>query len=397
VAVLRADIEGALDTVTHPFLAHLTALHARLGGRTEIRVLREGVVWSALIGREDVDDLVAALRPVADAPRQAIPRGDHPRSGEANVYFTLGAVRPDRAGATGLPLRRTKSATKDADIVASPWVVVDVDPEREPKGRSSTDAEKAAAHGVTEAIAATFHEQGVPTVLADSGNGWHLLARAVPAVGAEAVRAHAEGCKKLLHALDARYSTPAAKVDKAVHNASRIFKLYGTVSAKGEDTPEAPHRLSSIDPAAIPGEVEALALLADLVASPPKGKPGPKATPPGRAPRSANEAPEWKAWRIDALARLDLGSVYGTWLTGKDRGNGWLRHRPGRAGRLPPLPQRGRDAERLRLPGRARAGRRLHRRLPPGGGPDGGAAPDPSGAHRRGHPRVLPRPLGRRR
>lgn len=327
MTVPRADIEGALDTITRPFLAHLAALHARLGGRTEIRVLRDGVVWSALIGPDDVDALVAALRPVGDAARDVIPRDDHPRSGEANVYFTLGAVRPDRAGATGLPLRRTKSTTKDADIVASPWVVVDVDPEREPKGRSSTDAEKAAARGVAEEIARSFAARSVPTVLADSGNGWHLLARAVPAEGAEAVRAHAEGCKKLLHALDARYSTPAAKVDKAVHNASRIFKLYGTVSAKGEDTPEAPHRLSSIDPAAIPGEVEALALLAELVAPPPKAKPSPKAPPPGRAPRSTTEAPEWKAWRVEALARLDLDAVYGTWLTGKDRGNGWLECR----------------------------------------------------------------------
>ncbi|MCB9779712.1 MAG: hypothetical protein H6742_14200 [Alphaproteobacteria bacterium] len=327
MAVARADIDRGLTTVTGPFLVLLTALHALLGGRTEIRILRDGVVWSALIGPEDVEALVAALRPVGDVPREVIPRGDHPRSGEANIYFTLGAVRPDRDGATGLPLRRAKGTTKDADIVASPWVVVDVDPEREPKGRSSTDAEKAAARVVAEAIAAAFGERGVPTVLADSGNGWHLLARAVPAKGSEAVRAHAEGCKKLLHALDALYSTAAAKVDKAVHNASRIFKLYGTVSAKGTDTPEAPHRLSTIDPSAIPAEVDALALLADLVAPSPKAKAPGKAPPPGRPPRAPSEAPEWKAWRSEALARLNLDAVYGDWLTGKDRGNGWLECR----------------------------------------------------------------------
>lgn len=325
MAVSRIDIELALDTITRPFLVLLTALHALLGGRTEIRILRDGVVWSALIGPEDVDALVAALRPVADAPREVIPRGDHPRSGEANVYFTLGAVRSDRDGATGLPLRRAKGTTKDADIVASPWVVVDVDPEREPKGRSSTEAEKAAALAVAETVRVAFEERGVPTALADSGNGWHLLARAAPARG-EAVRAHAEGCKRLLHALDARFSTPAAKVDKAVHNASRIFKLYGTVSAKGPDTPEAPHRLSSIDPAAIPAEVDALALLADLAAPPPRARPAPK-TPPVRPPRASSEAPEWKAWRAEALTRLDLGAVYGDLLTGKDRGNGWLECR----------------------------------------------------------------------
>lgn len=145
--VPRADIDRALDDITRPFLQYLTRLHAELGGRTEIRIIQNKGGWVALIGPEDVDALVGALRPVADRPREVVPRNDHPRTGEANIYFTLGAVRPDHEGAAGLPLRR-RSAAKDTDIVASPWVVVDVDPVREPSSRSATDEEKAAARDV---------------------------------------------------------------------------------------------------------------------------------------------------------------------------------------------------------------------------------------------------------
>jgi hypothetical protein len=35
-------------------------------------------------------------------------------------------------------------------------------------------------------------------------------------------------------------------IDKTVFNAARIWKLYGTVSCKGDDTSERPHRVSKI-------------------------------------------------------------------------------------------------------------------------------------------------------
>lgn len=324
--VPRADIDRALDDITRPFLQYLTRLHAELGGRTEIRIIQNKGGWVALIGPEDVDALVGALRPVADRPREVVPRHDHPRTGEANIYFTLGAVRPDHEGAAGLPLRR-RSAAKDTDIVASPWVVVDVDPVREPSSRSATDEEKAAARDVAEGLIAVFAQHEVPTVLADSGNGWHLLARAVPAVGPDAVRARAAACKRLLQGLDERYSTPAAKVDRAVFNPSRLFKLYGTVAVKGPDTPEAPHRLSGIDPAAIPEEVDVLGQLAKLSEPTPKTTPTRSRPSPRSSSHTPTDAPEWRAWRAEALARLDLHAVYGQWLTEKVCGTGWLECR----------------------------------------------------------------------
>jgi hypothetical protein len=163
VALTRADIERGLDEVTRPFLAHVTALHATHGGVTEIRIIRRGVIWATRIGTDDVDRLVDALRPVGDSPRMSIPAHDHPRSGEANVYFTLNPVRPDPAWPTGGPIRRTKDAAKNEDILAYLWLLVDLDPERDPRDRSATDAEKAEALAVAEAVAAELAARGVAT------------------------------------------------------------------------------------------------------------------------------------------------------------------------------------------------------------------------------------------
>ena len=150
----RAEIERGLDDVTRPFLALLTTLHASFGGVTEIRIIRRKVIWAARIAAGDVDGLVAALRPLGHIPREVIPTGDHPRSGEGNIYFALGAVRPDPAWPTGPHIRRAKTTAKDADILAYPWAVVDVDPERDPKDRSASDTEKAEALAVAEAVRA---------------------------------------------------------------------------------------------------------------------------------------------------------------------------------------------------------------------------------------------------
>ncbi len=320
MALTRAEIERGLDEVTRPFLAHVTALHAAHGGVTEIRIIRQKVIWAARIGPADVDGLVDALRPVGDSPRASIPAHDHPRSGEANVYFTLNPVRPDPAWPTGGPIRRTKDAAKNDDILAYLWLLVDLDPERDPKDRSATDAEKAAALAVAEAVAAELGARGVATVRGDS---YHVIARhaAPPAVG---VKDAAKAMREVLRRLDGRFSTPGAKVDKSTHNPGRIMKLYGTVATKGDDTEAAPHRLSWLDVGAIPAPMDALA----AVAEPP---PAPKAkASQGRAGASSptpRQSPEELAWRTAALAALDLGAVYGEWLTGKVGGDGWLECR----------------------------------------------------------------------
>lgn len=334
MTVTRVEIERGLDDVTRPFLALLTTLHASLGGVTEIRIMRESAtaagkkeVWAARIAPADVDALVDGLRPTGDAPRVAIPRGDHPRSGEANVYFSLGAVRPDPAWPTGPSIRPAKHTASNKDIIAYPWVVVDVDPEREPKDRSATDEEKSAALAVAEAVRAELAGRGVLTALANSGNGYHLLARQ-SWTDDSVVKDSSNAMKALLLRLHGKFSTPSAKVDIGTHNPGRIMKLYGTVATKGPDAAEAPHRLSSVDVATLPAPMDVFAAVQEP--DPPPKVPKGRSTNAGNArsagpDRTRTEA--FTAWRSAALAALDLDAVYGGWLTGKANGNGWLECR----------------------------------------------------------------------
>lgn len=133
-------------------------------------------------------------------------------------------------------------SASDAHVARRRWLLVDVDPGR-PAGTSSTDAEKAAARGVADAILDWLRGRGWPgPILADSGNGYHLLYR-VDLPNDDASR---DLIRRLLEALAGRFNTPGIEVDTTVFNASRICKLYGTLARKGESTDERPHRASRI-------------------------------------------------------------------------------------------------------------------------------------------------------
>ena len=318
-----ADSPWANDHL-RPFLRWLLPRHAALGGLTELRLLRKGRgkgTWSGFFGPEDVESIVEQLAPVGE-PRQRIPRGDHPRVGEANVYFSLQPVSPEIAGDRRGRLTRARTATRDKDILATSLFVVDVDPEREPKDVAATDAEKAAAREVAENVRSWLRERGIEPIWADSGNGFHLL---VPLVPSDDVRGAAKGARALLRLLDSTFSTEAAKVDTSTFNPSRILKLYGTQALKGDATEERPHRFASIDLTAPPADVDLLALVAeDLENAVPKAKTS-KSRP--RPKRAAPPRDDWGVWRAQALAALPLEAVYGDLLTGAMSGAGWLQCR----------------------------------------------------------------------
>ena len=157
--------------------------------------------WSGYFGPDDAGALVELLAPVADDPRRSLPRGNHPRVGEANIYFSLQAVRPELAEGRRGRLTRARATTRDRDVLATNLFVVDVDPERDPKDSSATDAEKACAAEVTEAVRGWLRERGVEAIRADSGNGYHLLVPVAPAVGVD-VRRAAKDARDLLRLLD---------------------------------------------------------------------------------------------------------------------------------------------------------------------------------------------------
>ncbi|MFM9959688.1 MAG: YfjI family protein [Planctomycetaceae bacterium] len=150
--------------------------------------------------------------------------------GAKGVYFLLNP----------LPAECSGSPAKDADIVQRRWLLIDCDPQR--KGTvSATDEEKESARKRMVEVDSFLAEKGWPApIVADSGNGWHLLFRIdLPADDGGLVH-------RVLKVLASKYDDEAVTIDTKVGNASRICKLYGTLAAKGENTIERPHRMAMI-------------------------------------------------------------------------------------------------------------------------------------------------------
>ncbi len=162
------------------------------------------------------------------------------------VYITLNEVAPAllarRANRVKMRLGRKDATTADSDIVRRRWFPVDIDPVR-PSGVSSTAEEHALALKKAEDLAAWLGEHGFPEpVRGDSGNGAHLLYR-VDLPNDDDSR---QLVQQALAVLSALFSDERCSIDTAVYNAGRIWKLYGTVSRKGDWTADRPYRRSRL-------------------------------------------------------------------------------------------------------------------------------------------------------
>lgn len=157
------------------------------------------------------------------------------RLADHNLYTTLS--RPCD-GVTG-PL-------KDDDVATICRIPIDLDPER-PAGCASTDAELEAALQAREYVVMLLSSMGWPMpALGMSGNGVHALYRCrVPntpewrTTAISLYRGLRDRTREALNELNVR-------LDTAVHNPARIWRLYGSVNRKGTETPERPHRLATI-------------------------------------------------------------------------------------------------------------------------------------------------------
>ncbi|HOV67849.1 MAG TPA: hypothetical protein PLI31_05760, partial [Methanoregulaceae archaeon] len=200
-------------------------------------------------------------------------------SGEfSGIYLTLNPVNPAllarRANRVQSRLSRKDATTADGDIVRRRWLPIDVDPVR-PSGISATADEHRAACRVARAIGDALTGGGWPRpVVADSGNGGHLLYR----VDLPNDAASTDLVKGVLAALDLQFSSDVAKVDTANFNAARIWKCYGTVSRKGDSTKERPHNRAAIVTKPFEVEVVPTSLLEALAGS--LAAPEPPSSPP---------------------------------------------------------------------------------------------------------------------
>ena len=202
------------------------------GQLIEVRAITDDGVASGYFN--DPAALVKAVSPLDTLP------------GVQGIYVTLNEVNPAllsrRANRIKMRLSKKDTTTADADIIRRRWLPVDIDPVR-PSGVSSTESEHNAAMAKADRIAVYLGDLGWPApVVAGSGNGAHLLYR-IDLPNNEASR---ELVKKCLEVLAAMFDDPESTIDTTVHNPARIWKLYGTMCRKGDNTSDRPHRRAMV-------------------------------------------------------------------------------------------------------------------------------------------------------
>ncbi|HVT82806.1 MAG TPA: hypothetical protein VHM90_19365, partial [Phycisphaerae bacterium] len=158
------------------------------------------------------------------------------------IYFTPNPVTPALLARAQNRLKDAgkSETTSDKDITRRRWLLIDCDAVR-PAGISASAAEHKAALDCAQNIRADLAERGWPDpIMADSGNGAHLLyAVDLPADDGGLI-------ERCLDALADQHGGDTVVVDRSVHNPARIWKLYGTMAAKGDSTVERPHRMARI-------------------------------------------------------------------------------------------------------------------------------------------------------
>ncbi len=163
--------------------------------------------------------------------------------GKYDIYFTLNPVKEELLARCKNRLQPyAKTTSTDGDIERISYVLIDIDPVRASGISSSEDEKKAAVDLIKKIRKDLMAEEFPEPIVADSGNGYHML---LP-VDLDNIKENVEAIKAFLAALDFLYSTDKAQVDVTTYNPSRIVKFYGTKACKGDDTTERPHRWSKL-------------------------------------------------------------------------------------------------------------------------------------------------------
>ena len=190
-----------------------------------------------------------------------------------------------------------------------------------------------------------FTKAGLPAYLERSGggHGWHLWCFFDPPIPA----AKAQALGRAL----APKEVPLASGGVATATANRGIEVFPKQKSRRsgfgnlvwlpwwQGAPEGANVFyrremnGSLEPF-VPSELaaassEAVDRLLASIAPPPKprtpNQPAASALPP--PPAAPTSDPAWSDWRRRALAALPIEAVYGTWLTGKSTGGGWLECR----------------------------------------------------------------------
>lgn len=206
------------------------------------RMIRESL--AILVGKDDIVELRvpnsqrgAVCSLMTDS--KALARAAAAYSGRVpGVFISLNPVKRSLAGHVTNELAKASVAARDTDIECRRWLPIDFDPVR-PSNTPSTDAEHTAAIEMAKQCRDWLGEMDwSDPILADSGNGAHLLYR-VELPNDESTR---ELVKNVLEVISLRFSDRSVVVDTGNFNASRIWRVYGTLNCKGEASEDRPHR-----------------------------------------------------------------------------------------------------------------------------------------------------------
>lgn len=246
------------------------------------------------------------------------------------IYITLNPLNPALlARSVNRVKEYAKQTSSDKDVLRRLWLFIDFDPVR-PAGISSSEEEHQAAIECAKACRERLAQRSIPSILADSGNGAHLL---IP-IDWPNDEASTALVKDFLSFLDKKFSDTRVKVDTGMVGASHLIKLYGTIARKGDNTAERPYRRStllelpeSLDP--VPADV-----IQNLLA-PPAPPAESEKTNPAVVERDEQPTPTQDRTFIDEVkARLDMVAYAEQQLGVQATGNGAEVRLPGNAGFL---------------------------------------------------------------
>lgn len=209
-------VKAALDIIHEP------------GEVFEVRIPKTR--FGTISGYFDDTTLAAALIAKENGKHQAI-------------YATVNPIQPALIARNSNKLEYGSTTTStDAEILKRRWFLIDLDPRR-PTGISSTEGELQRAEAMSTMIIEWLASIGWPEpMIAMSGNGVHLMYR-TDDPNDDAARTDYECSLKMLSSI---FSDDHVAVDTTAFNAARVWKIYGTVSAKGSSTDDRPHRVARI-------------------------------------------------------------------------------------------------------------------------------------------------------
>jgi hypothetical protein len=134
---------------------------------------------------------------------------------------------------------------KDVNLVRSVFIDFDVDARERVSGISATDAEFAATWEPANKCRVWLERELGREAIAfgSSGNGHYVL------IAVEPLEPTPETTKRIatfLEVMNALFGAPGVKIDGTVAHQGRLMPCPGTLKAKGINTPERPHRRTTI-------------------------------------------------------------------------------------------------------------------------------------------------------